>query len=243
MCIAGRNGALTRKLKPIPTPLRHVCGNGRGGYFVRNFTTGDNPAGRLIVRRQTEIGGVIPAGSSRAERLDPFALPLQFAVADMAADQCVREVELSHERVIYRRAVAGIKMTVNVPVKTYRGVAVRMQPPAAGTPGGVAIVLEHRDPGLSLPLCKSTDGSDIVAEWQAWARVLSLPLLVSDADGKLREPFARLGAMRVAESIARRRKRGMIKSRRPSIFLRRKAGDARWTVTVHAGEYEIIARD
>jgi hypothetical protein len=195
------------------------------------------------VRRQTQIGGIIPAGSSRAERLDPFTLPLRFAVSDLAADQRVRQVELSHERVIHRRAVAGIKMTIKVAVNAYRGVAVRMQPPAAGTPGGVAVVLEHRDPGLSLPLYQSAEGSDIVAEWQTWARVLSLPLLIADADGGLREPFARLGAMRVAASIARRRKRGIIRSRRPSIFLRRKAGDAKWTVTVHAGEYEIIARD
>jgi hypothetical protein len=134
-------------------------------------------------------------------------------------------------------------MAVNVPVSAYLGVAVRMEAPAAGTPGGVAVVLEHRDPGLSVPLYQAAEGTDIVAEWRTWARVLSLPLLVAGADGGLREPFARIGAVRIAAPLGRRRRRGTIKARRPSIFLRRKAGDAKRPVTIHAGEREIIARN
>src|SRR5205814_5529121 len=103
--------------------------------------------------------------------------------------------------------------------------------------------LEHRDPGLSLPLYEASEGSDIVAEWQAWARVLSLPLLVAEASGGLREPFARIGAVRIASPIVRRRRRGIIKARRPSIFLRRKAGNAKRPVVVHKDEREIIARN
>lgn len=213
------------------------------GATSANVRTGGNPAGSAILRRQTQIGGLMPAGSSRAERLDPFTLPVRFAVCDTAADQRVRQVELSQDRVVHRRAVAGIKMAVDVPVDTYLGVAVRVAPPAAGTPGGVAVVLEHRDPGLSLPLYQGADGTDIVAEWRSWARVLSLPLLVAKSDGGLREPFARLGALRVAAPLARRRRRGTIKARRPSILLRRKVGDVRRTSTKHAGEREIIARN
>jgi Family of unknown function (DUF6101) len=202
----------------------------------------ETPAGSAILRRQTHIGGLVPAGSSRAERLDPFTLPVRFAIRDQSADERVRQVEISRERVVHRRAVAGIKMAVNVPVAAYLGVAVRMEPPAQDTPGGVAVVLEHRDPGLSLPLFEAADGTDIVAEWQTWARVLSLPLLVAAADGALREPFARLGAVRIAAPIGRRRRRGSLKRRRPSIFLRRKAGDVRRQDKVHRGEREIIAR-
>src|SRR5262245_53663211 len=241
--MARRYPALTRKIKPIPIRLRHVCGNGRG-TTLDGGSTGGNPAGGTIVRRQALVGGLAPAKSSRSSlRLDPFTLPLRFAVSDTAADERLRHVELSHERVVHRRAVAGIKMAVNVPLTAYLGVAVRIDPPVADAPGGVAVVLEHRDPGLSLPLYQAPEGADIVAEWQAWARVLSLPLLVPEESGDLREPFARLGAVRVSSPAVRRRRRGTIKRRRPSIFLRRKAGDAKRALMVHQGEREIIARN
>ena len=195
------------------------------------------------MRRQTQVGRTIPAGSSRVERLDPFTLPATFAVADKAADERIRYVELTRERVVVRRAVRGIKMAVNLPVTAYLGVAIRMEPPDGETPGAVAIVLEHRDPGLSLPLYRADDGTDIVAEWQSWARVLRLPLLVAEADGRLREPFARIGALRVATPTRRRRTRSAIRKRRPSIFLRRKVGRSIDGASVHRDEREIIARN
>jgi hypothetical protein len=37
--------------------------------------------------------GGMPAGSSRALRLDPFSLPARFAAIDAAADERVRHVE------------------------------------------------------------------------------------------------------------------------------------------------------
>ena len=200
------------------------------------------------MRRQIQAGRHTPAvqlsvGASRAERLDPFSLPVRFAVWDKTADERVRQVELTRERVVLRRAVAGIKMAVNLPVTAFLGVAIRMEPPAESAPAGVAVVLEHRDSGLSLPLYRAAEGTDVVAEWKSWARVLGMPLLVAEADGILREPFARIGALRVASPIRRRRRRGAIKTRRPSIVLRRKAGDARVQRAVHRGEREIIARN
>jgi hypothetical protein len=185
----------------------------------------------------------VPAGSSRGERLDPFTLPVRFAVSDKAADERVRFVELTRERVIVRRAVHGIKMAVNLPVSTYLGVAIRMEPPDGESPGTVSIMLEHQDTALSLPLYRADDGTDIVAEWQSWARVLGMPLLVAEADGRLREPFARIGALRVAAPIRRRRRRSAIRRRRPSILLRRKMGRAIANAVVHRGEREIIARN
>jgi hypothetical protein len=195
------------------------------------------------VRRQTQVGRVHPAGWSRDERLDPFSLPIRFAVSDAAADGRVRVVELTRKRVVLRRAVRGIKMAVNLPVAAYLGVSIRMEAPADDTAGAVSIVLEHRDPALSLPLYRAADGTDIVAEWQSWGRVLSLPLLVAEADGRLREPFARIGALRVASPITRRRRRSVLRKRRPSILLRRKVGRPIATAAVYRGEREIIARN
>ena len=101
---------------------------------------------------------------------------------------------------------------------------------------------------MSIRRCRSPsfarrDGTDIVAEWQSWARVLGMPLLVAEPDGRLREPFERIGALRVAAPILRRRRRGTLRSRRPSLPLRRKPG--RWPATpaVHHDEREIIARN
>jgi hypothetical protein len=195
------------------------------------------------LRRQAAFGRVPPAGSSRDERLDPFTLPVQFTVSDMTADQRIRLVELSRERVVLRRAVRGIKMAVRVPVAAYLGVAIRMEPPTRGQDGAVAIVLEHHDPGLSLPLYRASDGTDVVAEWQSWARVLRLPLLVAEADGRLREPFARIGAVRVGLPCWRRRRRTAIKARRPTVPLRRRMGRSIANAVVHRGEREIIARN
>jgi hypothetical protein len=189
-----------------------------------------------------QVGRAKPAGSSRVERLDPFTLPVQFSATDKAADGRVRFVELTPERVVVRRAVRGIKMAVNLPVAAYLGVALRMEPPQGDTPGAVAIVLEHRDHALSLPLFRADDGTDIVAEWQSWARVLGRPLLIAEADGRLREAFDRMGAIRVASPIGRRRRRSAIKRRRPSILLRRKVGRPLANAAVHR-EREIIARD
>jgi Family of unknown function (DUF6101) len=194
------------------------------------------------LRRQAAFGRVSPAGSSRDERLDPFTLPVRFAVSDKAADGRIRLVELSRERVL-RRAVRGIKMAVNVPVAAYLGVAIRIEPPTHAEEGAVAIVLEHRDPALSLPLYRARDGADIVAEWQSWARALSLPLLIAEPDGRLREPFARIGAVRAASPARRRRRRTAISARRPTRPLRRRVGRPIVRAAAHRGEREIIARN
>ena len=60
------------------------------------------------MRRQIQAGRHTPAvqvsvGASRAERLDPFSLPVRFAVWDKTADERVRQVELTRERVVLRR--------------------------------------------------------------------------------------------------------------------------------------------
>jgi len=53
-------------------------------------------------------GTAMPAGSSRALRLDPAALPVSFAASDARADERLRHIELGRERVVVRRAVRCI---------------------------------------------------------------------------------------------------------------------------------------
>lgn len=200
--------------------------------------------------------GRLAAGSGRAGeahrasamlapvRLDPFSLPVRFTAADEAADERLRVVELHRERVVLRRSVRGMRMALNLPVAAFRGVAIKLafgKPGAA--PSSIAVVLEHGDPALSLPLFSATENDDIVAEWQCWGRVLGLPLLVAQDDGSLREPFRRLGAfLQVEAPLWRRRRRTPIARRRPTRLLRRRLGAVPQKPLVHRGEREIIAR-
>jgi Family of unknown function (DUF6101) len=195
------------------------------------------------LRRQTTTSRVAPAGSSRDERLGPFCLPLHFEPADPAGDERVRLVELHQERVVLRRAARGIKLALNLPVATYLGVAIRMEPPAGTAAGVVTLVLEHADPALSLILYRGVDGTDIVAEWRAWGRALSVPLLVADADGRLREPFDRIGGVRVGPPAARRRRHLALRRRRPALPLRRRVGTLPATLLVHRSSCDVIARN
>ncbi len=179
-----------------------------------------------------------------AVRLDPFCLPVRFTAADEAADERLRVVDLHRERVVLRRSVRGIRMALNLPVAAYRGVAIRLFfAETANAPSSIAVVLEHGDPSLSLPLFAAAESDDIVAEWQSWGRVLGLPLLVAESDGSLREPFARLGALRIEAPTWRRRRRSAIARRRPRRLMRRQLSPSRPGPVVHRDEREIIARN
>jgi hypothetical protein len=186
--------------------------------------------------------GGLPAGSGRALRLDPFCLPVRFAAIDAAADERVRHVELYRERVVVRRSLAGMRMALNMPVSAFAGVAIRVLPGEGGSQASLAVILEHKDPALALPLFMSAEADDAFAEWRSWANVLGLPLLVED-DGALREPFARMGAVRIERPCPRRRRRSALKRRRPSMPLRRRPSKITDATPVHRGEREIIARN
>jgi hypothetical protein len=155
----------------------------------------------------------------------------------------MRLVELRRERVVLHRVSRGIKMALNLRVAAYLGVAIRMEPPACTAAGAVALVLEHPDPALSFTLYRAADGTDIVAEWRAWGRALGVPLLVAEADGRLREPFDRIGGVRVGPPTSRRRRRSVLRRRRPELPLRRRTSTLPATPLVHRAGREIIARN
>src|SRR5262245_41501531 len=188
------------------------------------------------------MGVAGPPGSSRALRLDPYTLPVRYQARDSRADGEIRQIELDRERVVLRRAVAGIPMNVGVPVAEFRGVSMRLLPPEGDEPPAVAVMLEHRDPALAVPLFMAIDGSDAAAEWKSWGRVLGLPLLVIEADGSLREPFNRIGGVALGTPSPRRRRRNALNRRRPAILMRRKVRRLNGEPEVYRDEREIIAR-
>jgi len=186
--------------------------------------------------------GAMPVGSSRVARLDPLALPVRFTASDAGADGRLRDVELTQDRIVLRRAVRGIRMAVDLPLTAYMGVALRLI--SAGGDKALAVVsLEHRDSGLTVALASATNWRDMIEEWRLWGRVLGLPLLVSDEHGRLSEPVKRLGALRVETPSRRRRRRNAVRQRRPSILLRRYVGRLLALMAIHRGEREIIARN
>jgi Family of unknown function (DUF6101) len=182
--------------------------------------------------RQTPVGG-IPAGSSRYVRLDPLTLPVRFMASDARADQQMRLVELHRERVVLRRAVQGIHMAVNVPVASFLGVALRVATTEEGS--RISVCLEHRDPGLCVPLASGA-GDEVMVEWQLWARVLHLPLLLVDRTGALREPFRRIGLVRFGVTAPRRRRQTAIKTRRSFMPSRRRRGLATKIARAHGDD-------
>jgi uncharacterized protein DUF6101 len=184
----------------------------------------------------------MPAGSGAQPRLDPYALPVRFTANDAAADGRVRHVEIDRSSVRVRRTVRGMAINVSLPVDAFLGVALRLKASDGERDDEVAISLEHRDPALSLPLFAAPDNFDVVAEWQLWARVLGVPLLIADLSGTLREPFPTLGTMRVGVPGPRRRRRNAIKRRRASLPLRRRPG-VQPAAPVVRREREIIARN
>jgi uncharacterized protein DUF6101 len=189
-------------------------------------------------------GGLMLAGSSRALRLDPCALPVSFVTSDARADERLRFVALDRERVVMHRAVRGICMRVSLRLTEFLGIAIRVIPPDETSDGAIAVTLEHRDQALSVPLLMASDGEpDVVAEWQRWARVLGLPPLIPDGEGAYREAFERIGAVRVRVPVPRRRPRATLRRRRPSIMMRRKPGRPAVVPSVHRDEREIIARN
>ena len=174
------------------------------------------------MRRQTATCGINPAGSSRAERLDPLSLPVSFHAHDVRADGGVRQIELHRERVVLRRAVHGMRMAVNVRVSDFLGVALR------GVGESQILVLKHRDPSLTVPLLVSNDREEIAAAWSMWSELFALPQL---DDSEPREP------------APRRRRRNVISWRRPRFLMRRRACSGIASAEVHRDEREIIARN
>ena len=182
-----------------------------------------NSGGEIkAVRRQTTTSGINPAGSSRALRLDPLSLPVSFDAHDVRADNGVRHVELHRERVVLRRAVQGMRMAINLRVSDFRGIALR------GSDDAQMLVLLHRDPSLTIPLCSvSDDAEEIAAAWQTWSDIFALPQLAEET----------------SEPAARRRRRNAVWARRPKFLVRRRGGRPLDSANVHRGEREIIARN
>jgi hypothetical protein len=146
---------------------------------------------------------------------------MSFAALDVRADGGIRQIELHRERVVVRRAVRGMRMNLNVRVSDFLGVALREIKESQ------MLVLQHRDPSLSVTLCVSADAEEITEAWAMWSEIFALPQL----QDKSREP------------APRRRRRNAIRARRPKFLVRRRAGGPLAEANIFRDEREIIARN
>jgi hypothetical protein len=169
-------------------------------------------------------------------RLDPHALPVRYIASDARADGHTRAVELYCDRVLVERSVRGIRMRLKLPVAGFLGVSLRR---VAEGSEAVAVTLEHRDPGLSIPLGRPAR-EDVVADWRRWAGALARPLLVAGPDGLLYAVSDSIGALMVRAANVRRRRRTSMKRRGPRFAARRATQRACGNPIVHR-EREIIA--
>ncbi|WP_421724598.1 DUF6101 family protein [Bauldia sp.] len=169
------------------------------------------------MRRQTAVAGAATAGAGRF-RLDPFALPVR-----QPAEAGTPAFTLDRDRAILRRRLGGIPAVLTVPVSAYRGVAVRIEPDGQDGDLEVFVELLHEDSRLTLTLLAVDDPEDAAADWMAWGRALGLPLLVIDSDGSIRVPRNRMGAVDVADMVARRGG-SPLRGRRSRVSRRRQGG-------------------
>ena len=95
----------------------------------------------------------------------------------------MRQVELDRDRVVLRRAVHGMRMKIRLAVDAFVGITLV----PAGDGPAASIILDHTDPGLSVPLLDQAPLDEAIVMWRAWGRVLGLSLWQRDADGDVRQ--------------------------------------------------------
>jgi len=178
-----------------------------------------------------------PLQAEREFRLNPFSLPARFE-AGSTGPAASTSVYLDRHVAILRRKLGGLPLTIKVPIKMYRGVAVSYDVQGGVTPC-VEIFLVHRDPALNLSLSRMNDTIDVSADWQAWATLFGLPLLICDETGGFQPAKGYLGQLTVSESLGRRY-HAQFAARRPRFLSRRKTG-AKGPYSKVSGR-EIIAR-
>jgi hypothetical protein len=168
-------------------------------------------------------------------RLDPFRLPARIMNAGGTAVSAV--IDRYHATLV-RRSAEG-QATRQVPIASYRGVAVRILTDG-GEMGGAVVELMHDDPSLSVALLAAEEPEDVAADWQAWARALNLPLLLVGHDGTVQTAAGRPGDLLLLRPKPRRR-HSFFAGRRPRFLVRRKVG--RRGASERVEGREIIARN
>lgn len=181
-----------------------------------------------------------PVWAGQEFRLDPMRLPQSVSYAARTGDKFV-EITVDYKGAVLKRLndCAEACFNIALPNRAFTGVAAR----AVDTgPDSALVTLEllHQDETLCVPLRVGHELADIAKDWQLWADLLDLPMMIVDADGIARtlEDSARQVVMNDPHN---RRHSAMFAERRPRFLARRRLGSLGVRLTV--GGKEIIARN
>ena len=155
------------------------------------------------MRRQTQPHGLAARWRMSELDLDPYALPVRYALTVMSDEDHARDacdfVEINRGAITVEHQVSGdssVKRTLSL--EDFLGIAIRIESLDDGHDGfAISVNLHHPDPKLCFPLFMSYDMDDVGARWQSWGNALGLMLLLPALDGSWREPIERFGKLKV----------------------------------------------
>lgn len=140
--------------------------------------------------------------------VDPMALPVRYELPgrtffERAAGVSWAVTLYRDHMVLWRKALFGHRDPLVVPMSEFEAITVR----AARSEDGafrIAIFLRSTVHGMDIPVYAADHTADAAALWDAWGRVLDLPLEIVDADGTRRTPGGVLPPEAAIGRIARR---------------------------------------
>ena len=119
-------------------------------------------------------------------RIDPAYFPQKFSYTAKGTDARIA-VKLDTRGAVVRRNLpsSNLPFSIALPGRAFKGVAARA---VAHVDGAITVTLElhHADPELCIPLLVAHDLDAIVADWQEWALLYDIPMLMVEADGAAR---------------------------------------------------------
>lgn len=181
-----------------------------------------------------------PVWAGQEFRLDPTRLPQQVSYASRVSGSAV-EITVNKRGAILKHSGETNLAAFNIalPSNSFRGVAARATETGPET-ALVTLELLHEDETLCVPLRVGHELADIATDWQLWAELLKLPMMIVDADGVARtlEESATHAVLNDPEG---RGHTTMFSERRPRYTARRRLGNL--GVRLMVGGNEIIARN
>jgi len=174
----------------------------------------------------------VVTGSSNAKQCK------RFEALDPRSDNRRRVVDVSHDSVTIRRAVAGVSMSIRIESSAYRGVSLRVTGLEAGRFRYEAMLL-HRDPDLSVSLAAGEDRAEVECQWREWVRFLRLPALVGRTEAT--DVEVNVDGVDIARRRPAPRRRGRsVTSRRPRFLTRRRVGSGALPPTVDSDPHVLF---